>query len=65
MTDTAEVSGDRQRPGFVDPELADQLLATAETRWCRRGFPRARPRGSRGSGGVGSDAEGAAKLDGA
>ena len=31
MTDTAEVSGDRQRPGLVDPEPADQLLARAET----------------------------------
>ena len=31
MTDTAGVSGDRQRPGLVDPELADQLLARAET----------------------------------
>jgi putative transposase len=34
MTDTAPVSGDRQRPerrpGLVDPDLADQLLARAE-----------------------------------
>jgi hypothetical protein len=34
MTDTAQVSRDRQRPqcrsGLVDPELADQLLAKAE-----------------------------------
>ena len=61
MTDTAGVSGDRQRPGLVDPELADQLLAGAETTGAAAASPGGETaRGSRRSGGVCPDAEGAA-----